>query len=298
MTGMSAPATTVPRPDMPAPGDVTAVVLPTGVPVGGDLFEPGSLRRAIAGRMPKVVVAGDWNRQAGRVLSAVELEPGDPRLPATTPAGQPWPARAGGLLVKMAFIAGTADGRLAHQAASTGTTYAVGFAVKASRMRSGVRMIRAVDLYTISPTVPGQPATLAVKAAPAAGLEIKQTVADWDAERRERARGLPKLTTCSVCGHTAGAILPGGLRPTESLICYRCIAAGRAATSPDGDLDGHLDPTELDDAESITAEEGYAGALADDVRWRVEPDGNLVRDEDAERQGRAWTPDSGSVRRP
>jgi hypothetical protein len=47
-----------------------------------------------------------------------------------------------------------------------------------------------------------------VKAAPAAGLEIKQTIADWDAERRERARGLPKLTTCSVCGHTAGAILP------------------------------------------------------------------------------------------
>lgn len=237
--------------------EVDAVVLPTGIPVGGDVFLPGSLARAVARTMPQATVADDWNRPVGALRSAVELPPGDPRLPATLPDGRPWPEQAGALLVRIGYMAGTADGRLAHKAASTAcgpADYTVGFRVISSRRRAGLRMISDLDIYTISPRVPGDRTVLAAKHAPVSGIEVKQTVADWDAERRRTREGLPKLTACSICGHGAGAILPGGLRTGESLLCRRCIGAARAAASDGGDTDGYLDPFDLDAAEAMTAE--------------------------------------------
>jgi hypothetical protein len=59
-----------------------------------------------------------------------------------------------------------------------------------------------------------------------------------------------------------------------------------------------VDPFDLDVAEAMTAEEGWEEALAGEVGWSLTGDGTLVRAEDDERQGRAWTPDSGSGRRP
>jgi hypothetical protein len=51
------------------------------------------------------------------------------------------------------------------------------------------------------------------------------------------ARGEP----CSICGRLAAAIVPGGLRPGEALICPRCVeAAGE-----------HIDPATIS-AEDLT----------------------------------------------
>ena len=59
---------------------VDAVVL-TGHPVGGDVFLPGSLTRAVARRLPKATIADDWSRPVGVIRSAVEL-PLTTRAPA------------------------------------------------------------------------------------------------------------------------------------------------------------------------------------------------------------------------
>lgn len=272
---------------------VDAVVLPTGYPVGGDVFVPGCLARAVATRLPKATLSDDWSRPVGSIRAAVELPAGDPRLPRTTPDGHRWPRRAGGLLVKIAFIGATADGRLAYKAASTGARqgYSVGFRVIASRERDGLRHITDVELYTISPRLPGAPVALAAKGAPVHGIETKQTVGDWDAERRSgRDGGLPRLTMCSICGHGGGAILPGGLRAGESLTCPRCITAARGAI--DGDTDGELTPGDLDAADNVTAEQVYEQAITDEQEWHLEPGGALARVPRT-----AWTSDSGSGRR-
>lgn len=113
-----APAAAPPRRAPAADHVVEAVVLPTGH--GGDVFVPGCLARAVAARMPKATLSDDWSRPVGAVRAAVELPAGDPRLPRTTPDGHRWSRRAGGLLVKIAFIGATADGRLAYKTASTG----------------------------------------------------------------------------------------------------------------------------------------------------------------------------------
>lgn len=134
----------------------------------------------------------------------------------------------------------------------------------ASREHDGLRHITDVELFTISPRLPGAPVALAAKGAPVAGVEIK-TVGDWDAERRGgRDGGLPRLTMCSICGHGGGAILPGRLRAGESLICPRCITEARGAI--DGDTDGELTPDDvaaadrLDEPE-LTAEQEYQRAI-------------------------------------
>lgn len=124
-------------------------------------------------------------------------------------------------------------------------------------------------------------------------MEIKQTVGDWDGERRSREGGLPKLTACSLCGHGAGAILPGGLRHGETLICDRCITAARAAATPDGDTDGLLTPDDLAAADDLTAEQAYEQAIGDEIEHHLNADGTLARGPRS-----AWTPDRGAGRRP
>ncbi|MFD1533102.1 CoA transferase [Pseudonocardia aurantiaca] len=69
------------------------VVLPTGVDQRGDVLERGALADAMTRRTPGVTIRDDWNRPVGRVLSAVELPQGDPRLAVRTEAE--WRAAAG-----------------------------------------------------------------------------------------------------------------------------------------------------------------------------------------------------------
>ncbi|MGH3565498.1 MAG: hypothetical protein ACRDRH_05600 [Pseudonocardia sp.] len=325
----TAPPADPPRP-APAMREVDAVVLPTGIPVGGDVFLPGSLARAVARTMPKATVADDWNRPVGALRAAVELPPADPRLPATLPDGRPWPARAGALLVRIAYMQGTADGRLAHKAASSArdpADYTVGFRVISSRRRAGLRMISDLDIYTISPRVPGGPTALAAKHAPVTGIEVK-------AVRAVARHPLMQTQACWGCGQPALAAV--GHLPDSRLVCTDCLAAydrdgaasgrlfipapcwgcGQLAAASFAPLPGtvptlctscsdvyngravatgYLSPEVLAAVNQIDepdAEGYYENALASDVDWAATADGTLVRDDADPAQGRAWGQDT------
>jgi len=79
----------------------------------------------------------------------------------------------------------------------------------------------------------------------------------------------PARPACSVCGRPAAAVVPGGLRAGESMICPRCVGVADdhtdTATISAADL-AELD--ELDDVE-LTSEEEYEQALAAEGDWRT-----------------------------
>ncbi len=82
-----------------------------------------------------------------------------------------------------------------------------------------------------------------------------------------------------MCSRPAAAVVPGGLRRGESLICSRCVAAATegsegSTVAIDGDdlADAYCG---LGDAE-LTSEEEYAEALDNEVRWELEPDGTIT----------------------
>jgi len=256
-------------------GTITALVAVTGVRDDvDDVIVPGAFHRTIRERTPRLVVAHDWGRVCGQVLSAVELLPGDPRLPATAPDGTPWPREAGALWVRGRFLLGTREGREQHEIArafGTSQGWSIGYKAVKVKHRGGVRYIYDLDVFEASPVLHGAnryAGLLDVKANPAL------------LEARQQREGLPKLTMCSVCGNGAASILPGGLRPGETLICASCIAAARAAAAPqDGAV---LTPAELAAAEQVgepelTAEDEYADAITADQEWHLQADGSLSR---------------------
>jgi len=81
-------------------------------------------------------------------------------------------------------------------------------------------------------------------------------------------------SACSVCGRPAAALVSGGLRADERLICGQCLAVmddardARLAT---------IGPDELDEAAAVTAEDAYLAALADEQEWHIRADGTLSR---------------------
>lgn len=93
-------------------GTVRAIVAVTGVADDqGNLIEPGAIRASLAQRGIKLCYAHDHKCPIGRVTSAVELMPGDRRLPATTADGAPWPRQAGALLLTGKLKLATPAGR-------------------------------------------------------------------------------------------------------------------------------------------------------------------------------------------
>ena len=93
-------------------GIVSAIVSVTGiVDRVKDIILPGSYTKTLQERTPKGIWHHDWKLPIARTLEIDELMPGDPRLPETLPNGDPWPSKAGALLVKMLFNLGTQRGR-------------------------------------------------------------------------------------------------------------------------------------------------------------------------------------------
>ena len=89
-----------------------------------------------------------------------------------------------------------------------------------------------------------------------------------------------------MCGWPAAAVVPGGLRAGESLICPRCVEVADDHTATDTATISAGDLAELDE---LTSEEAYEQALADDVEWELLPDGTPTRGTgNTRRGGRAW----------
>jgi hypothetical protein len=71
----------------------------------------------------------------------------------------------------------------------------------------------------------------------------------------------------------AAALVNGGLRDGEQLICTSCVQVMHDA------LDQHtatISADELDEAAAITSEDAYAAALDEQREWHLDGDGYLL----------------------
>ena len=172
----------------------------------------------------------------------------------------------------------------------TESAFSIGYKVapNGATHRGGIRYISDLSLYEISAVLHGAAkyaTLLSIKGAPPR-LEYKATSGVVAAQRRV---GMSLASPCSVCGRPAAAVVVGGLRAGESLICPRCVEVA------DNDSDtAVLDADDIAAAyrlteDELTSEEAYEQALADDVDWELLPDGTPTRAADrARRGGRAW----------
>jgi len=143
------------RPTVTEDGKVTFLAAVTGVPDEvDDVIVPGAFARTLRIRKPKIVRSHDWNRLVGRVVEAIELLPGDPRLPRRTADGAPWPREAGGLLVRGQINMATAEGKAALAEitfyGATDAAFSIGYRPTKTRQRGGLREIHDLDLFEVS----------------------------------------------------------------------------------------------------------------------------------------------------
>ena len=155
-----------------AEGTVEAVVSVTNIVDNvNDVIEPGAYNDTLQKRIPKGVWSHDTTIPVARTLDAIELEPGDKRLPAHLQA-----ADAGGVLVKMQFNLNTTRGREAYEDIKFfggEQEWSIGYSVPegGSEMKgdTGVRHIKRLEWYEYSPVLfgaaPGT-ATVSVKDLP------------------------------------------------------------------------------------------------------------------------------------
>lgn len=137
-------------------GILTAFVSVTGVRDNvGDIIKPGAYAKSLRTRTPKGLVGHSWEKAVSKALDVKELMPGDPELPAEW-AGNPWPAEAGALRVKVQYNMMTEAGRDAfHTAKFYGDDqeWSVGFNVPAGtaeKKANGTRFLNEMDLYEYS----------------------------------------------------------------------------------------------------------------------------------------------------
>ena len=155
-----------------AEGTVEAVVSVTNIVDNvNDVIEPGAYSDTLQKRIPKGVWSHDTTIPVARTLAAIELEPGDERLPRHLQE-----ADAGGVLVKMQFNLNTTRGREAYEDIKFfggEQEWSIGYSVPegGSEMKgeTGVRHIKRLEWYEYSPVLfgaaPGT-ATVAVKETP------------------------------------------------------------------------------------------------------------------------------------
>ncbi|MFD7450401.1 HK97 family phage prohead protease [Kitasatospora sp. NPDC059827] len=140
-------------------GTFTTLVSITGLrDHDGDVIEPGAYARTLAEITPKGVWSHDWNVWTARTEHTEELLPGDARLPAALPTGQPWPAEAGALLVKGRCNLATQAGKDMYANLlffGDQVQWSIGYQVRTAKRAKGVRRITDLDLYEYSPVLFG-----------------------------------------------------------------------------------------------------------------------------------------------
>jgi len=259
-----------------------------------DIINPGAFTRTLRERRPKVCANHRWDAPIGRVLDIKELLPGDPRLPRTTGDGRAWPRAAGALVATAQLNMSTKAGREAFEVIKffgpAESAFSIGYKVtpNGASHRGGIRYINDLDLFEVSTVLHGAAryaTLLSVKGAPV--LETKATTGVAAAQRRTG----PTAAPCSVCGRPAAAVVPGGLRAGETLICPRCVEVAENDSDTDTAV---LDADDIEAAyrlteDELTSEEEYEQALDADVEWELLADGTPIRTTDrARRGGRAW----------
>lgn len=137
-------------------GIVEAIVAVTGVvDKVNDIIVPGASAKSLLGRKPKGVWSHDWTTPVAKTLEAEEWMPGDPRLPATTRSGDPWPADAGALVVKAQYNLDTQRGREAFSDVlffGEDQEWSIGYKATKSAVdrQTGIRHIKSIDIAEYS----------------------------------------------------------------------------------------------------------------------------------------------------
>jgi phage head maturation protease len=163
-----------------------------------DIIEPGAYTETLRKRTPKIIKDHDWQQRLGKTLEITELLPGDPRLPKTTSGGAPWPREAGALVSKVRLFNSVAGREAAERWREYGNEqqYSIGYVVPSGKAakdpKTGVRRIKALELFEISDVLWGamplagpMPGALATKMLPALVAE-----GDADTEEYVEAKGL------------------------------------------------------------------------------------------------------------
>lgn len=178
-------------------GIVTALVAVTGIQDNvGDIILPGAFQKSLAVRKAKGVWHHDVTSSVSKTEEIKELLPGDALLPTSLPDGSPWPAQAGGLMVKTRFNLKTQRGRDAYEDVKffgTDQEWSIGYNVPTGGAtvdkKTGVRSISTLNLYEYSPVLFGampNARTMSVKSAQQAwkalgtldDLELKSILTD------------------------------------------------------------------------------------------------------------------------
>ena len=156
-----------------AEGIVDAIVNTTGiVDRQKDIVEPGAFKKALGGKLPKVVNSHQGHEFLGKVLSMREIMPGDPTLPKSLAD-----RNLGAFAVKMQFNLETQSGREMFSNVKGGYVdewsfmFTIADAVYDAK---GVRHIKLIDeIFEVSPVLVGaNQATLTLAAKSAAGAVI------------------------------------------------------------------------------------------------------------------------------
>ncbi len=141
-----------------AEGTVQAVVSVTNIVDNvKDVIEPGAYAETLGKRVPKGVWSHDTTIPIAKTLAAIELSPGDNRLPKHLRD-----ADAGGVLVKMKFNLNTTRGREAYEDIKFfggEQEWSIGYSVPegGSEMKddTGIRYIKQLEWYEYSPVLFG-----------------------------------------------------------------------------------------------------------------------------------------------
>lgn len=148
--------------DVEGPGVVEAIVSITGIVDNvNDIIEPGAYTETIKKIKPKGVWSHEWAHPISKTLSSIELMPGDPRLPAELPNGEPWPKEAGAIVVKMQFNLGSDRGRNAYADVKffgDEQQWSIGYNVpegQSEQKSGGPRRIKSLNWFEYSPVLHG-----------------------------------------------------------------------------------------------------------------------------------------------
>lgn len=217
----------------PAPrGIVTAIVAVTGVEDEvRDIIVPGAFADTFKKIRPKVCYMHDWNKPLGRVLSILELKPGDKRLPKELPDGRAWPEKGGAIIATMQFHLGTTLGRdmfeHCRQWALNGeAAFSIGYRVvdgMSSKRADGVRLIYALNLYEVSLVLHGaHNMALALEVKSADGGEVVRGTG-WPLETKSAPELAPSVgddPTCMVALYPSRTVaeqiaVKGGSAPSD-----------------------------------------------------------------------------------
>lgn len=195
------------------------IVAATGIPHGRTTYAPGAIGRSLGRRTPKGTYGRSWMRPVAQVLAAEELEPGDPRLPATLD-GRPWPARAGAVWARLRFIVGTADGRAALAAARTAgpTDWMLGFVVAREHREGAGRVVDDLDVMQLWPRA------LVDDGDPRRGPEVKALGAALEFKAGGPGAGVGALTRVDCaggCGRSARLSFP--VLGKRGYVCSACL---------------------------------------------------------------------------